>query len=118
LIGTDQGLFFAKISDNKIELQEEVLQKGKNVSSVAEGLKKELAVGLYDEGLVKVVTKDFQDSFEIELNHPLDINFVNSKLILRNDEAIWIADPITKQVQKIVDAGNCFKNFDRVFIEI
>jgi hypothetical protein len=88
-----------------IELQGGVMHKGRNVSFVSEGPKNELILGLYDQGVIKLIGKDVKQIFQFEIDHPSDIHVVHSKLIVRNDKGIWLADPSTKLVWKIMDAG-------------
>jgi hypothetical protein len=105
LLATTNGLHLAFVQGNNIQLSLLTIYAGENISCVAQESHGFMAFGLIDLNRVEIVNKKGIVLASFEIERPSDIHVVHSKLIVRNDKGIWLADPSTKLVWKIMDAG-------------
>jgi hypothetical protein len=72
---------------------------------------------LWNRGEVEIVDGLGNVLQSFKIHRPSDIHIVHSKLVVRNNHGIWMADPSSSQVWKILNAGGSETNFERILIE-
>ena len=79
--------------DHRMSLSDLECVKGKRVSALLHGPKKDFFMAaLYKQCVVEFNTKEGQTVKTIHVDHPIDMCLIKTKLFIRNLEGIFVGD--------------------------